>query len=125
MLVTAAIAVVKPYVPVLSLGVVYVFAVLPVAVVWGLAYAIPVSVASMLAFNWLYLPPTHTFALRDGANWFALAVYLVTALALVRAPWRIYAALAMAPVYIAWKLSVYARSIVGNRSTTWVRTARV
>jgi two-component system, OmpR family, sensor histidine kinase KdpD len=78
-LVTAAIAVARPYVPVLSLGVLYVFAVLPVAVAWGLAYAIPVSIASMLAFNWLYLPPTHTFALRDSENWFALAVYLVTA----------------------------------------------
>ncbi|HEY2935827.1 MAG TPA: DUF4118 domain-containing protein [Gaiellaceae bacterium] len=78
-LVTAAIAVAKPYVPVLSLGVLYVFAVLPVAVVWGLAFAIPVSIASMLAFNWFYLPPTHTFSLEDGENWFALAVYLVTA----------------------------------------------
>ena len=78
-LVTAAIEVVRPYVPVLSLGVVYVFAVLPVAIVWGLAYAIPVSIASMLAFNWLFLPPTHTFSLADGANWFVLAVYLVTA----------------------------------------------
>ena len=65
--------------PVLSLGVLYVFAVLPVAVAWGLAYAIPVSVASMLAFNFFFLPPTHTFALRDNENWFALAVYLVTA----------------------------------------------
>ena len=36
-LVTAAIAVARPYVPVLSLGVLYVFAVLPVAVAWGLA----------------------------------------------------------------------------------------
>jgi two-component system sensor histidine kinase KdpD len=78
-LVTAAIAVARPYVPVLSLGVLYVFAVLPVAVVWGLAFAIPVSVASMLAFNWFYLPPTHTFSLQDSENWFALAVYLVTA----------------------------------------------
>jgi len=78
-LVTAAIEVVRPYVPVLSLGVVYVFAVLPVAIVWGLAYAIPVSIASMLAFNWFFLPPTHTFSLADGANWFVLAVYLVTA----------------------------------------------
>src|SRR3989440_11251776 len=77
-LVTGAIAVARPYVPVLSLGVLYVFAVLPVAVAWGLAYAIPVSVASMLAFNF-FLPPTHTFALRDNENWFALAVYLVTA----------------------------------------------
>jgi two-component system sensor histidine kinase KdpD len=79
-LVTAVIALVRPYVPVLSLGVLYVFAVLPVAVVWGLVLAIPVSIASMLAFNWFYLPPTHTFALSDGANWFALAVYLVTAI---------------------------------------------
>src|SRR4051794_28518696 len=78
-LVTAAIAVAKPYVPVLSLGVLYVFAVLPVAVAWGLVFAVPVSVASMLAFNWFFLPPTHTFALEDSRNWFALAVYVVTA----------------------------------------------
>jgi K+-sensing histidine kinase KdpD len=78
--VTAAIAELKPYVPVLSLGVLYVFAVLPVAVVWGIGPATLVSVASMLAFNWFFLPPTHTFQLSDGANWLALAVYLVTAL---------------------------------------------
>ena len=76
--VTAAIAVLKPYVPVLSLGVLYVFAVLPVAVLWGLGARDAVSVASMLAFNWFFLPPTHTFQLSDGANWLALAVYLVT-----------------------------------------------
>src|SRR5438093_8226334 len=78
-LVTGAIAVARPYVPVLSLGVLYVFAVVPVAVAWGLAYAVPVSVASMLAFNWFFLPPVHSFTLRNGENWTALAVYLVTA----------------------------------------------
>jgi K+-sensing histidine kinase KdpD len=78
--VTAAIAELKPYVPVLSLGVLYVFAVLPVAVFWGIWLAVLVSVASMLAFNWFFLPPTHTFQLSDGANWLALAVYLVTAI---------------------------------------------
>jgi K+-sensing histidine kinase KdpD len=77
--VTAAIAVIKRWVPVLSLGVLYIFAVLPVAVMWGLALACLVSVASMLAFNWFFLPPTHTFQLRDGANWAVLAVYLATA----------------------------------------------
>ena len=65
--------------PVVSLGVLYLFAVLPVAIVWGLAYAIPVSVLSMLTFNWFFLPPRHTFALRDSENWVALAVYLFTA----------------------------------------------
>ena len=45
---------------------------------WGLPLATAVSVASMLAFNWFFLPPTHTFQLQDTANWLALAVYLVT-----------------------------------------------
>jgi two-component system, OmpR family, sensor histidine kinase KdpD len=76
--VTAAVAVLKPYVPVLSLGVLYELAVLPVAVLWGVPLATAVSIASMLAFNWFFLPPTHTFQLQDTANWLALAVYLVT-----------------------------------------------
>jgi two-component system sensor histidine kinase KdpD len=77
--VTAAIEMLRPYVPVLSLGVLYEFAVLPVAVVWGLTLATTVSVASMLAFNWFFLPPTHTLQLRDSENWLVLTVYLVTA----------------------------------------------
>ncbi|HZS24067.1 MAG TPA: DUF4118 domain-containing protein [Gaiellaceae bacterium] len=78
-LVSAAIAVLDRWIPVLSLGVLYILAVMPVAVLWGLALASAVSVASMLAFNWFFLPPTHTFQLRDGANWAVLAVYLATA----------------------------------------------
>ncbi|HEY8774213.1 MAG TPA: ATP-binding protein [Gaiellaceae bacterium] len=77
--VTGVIALIEQYVPVLSLGVLYIFAVLPVAIVWGLGFALPVSVASMLAFNWFFLPPRHTFSLADSENWFALAVYLTTA----------------------------------------------
>jgi two-component system sensor histidine kinase KdpD len=77
--VSAAIAIVERWVPVLSLGVLYIFAVLPVAVIWGLGLATVVSIASMLAFNWFFLPPRHTFQLRDGANWAVLAVYLATA----------------------------------------------
>jgi two-component system, OmpR family, sensor histidine kinase KdpD len=78
--VTVSIFALDAFAPVLSLGVLYVFAVLPVAVLFGLAYALLVSVASMLAFNWFFLEPTHTFQLSDGENWIALAVYLVTAL---------------------------------------------
>jgi two-component system sensor histidine kinase KdpD len=65
--------------PTLSLGVLYVFAVLPVAVLWGIRWALAVAVASMLAFNFFFLPPVHTFRLNDSANWFALAAYSVTA----------------------------------------------
>ncbi|HWB22266.1 MAG TPA: ATP-binding protein [Gaiellaceae bacterium] len=78
--VTAIIAGLEQYIPVLSLGALYVFAVLPVAIVWGLPYAVAVSVASMLAFNWFFLPPTHTFTLSESRNWFALAVFVVTAI---------------------------------------------
>jgi two-component system sensor histidine kinase KdpD len=77
--VTAVIAVVDDWVPVLSLGGLYVFAVLPLATFWGLAYAVLVAVASVLAFNWFFLPPVHTFRLSDRENWFALAVYVATA----------------------------------------------
>ena len=76
-LVTGAVYALRPVAPVVSLGVLYVLAVVAVAVVCGLAYAIPVSIGSMLVFNFLFLPPLHTFALRDSANWVALAVYLI------------------------------------------------
>jgi two-component system sensor histidine kinase KdpD len=66
--------------PALSLGVLYLFAVLPVAVLWRMPYAIAVAVGSMLAFNWLFLPPVHTLHLATSENWIALAVYLLTAL---------------------------------------------
>ena len=79
--VTGVIFALKPVAPVLSLGVLYLFAVLPVAALFGLRYAVGVSVVSMLAFNFFFLPPTHTLQLADSENWVALAVYLVTALA--------------------------------------------
>ena len=78
--VTATIEVFDDYVPVLSLGVLYVFAVLPIAVFWGSVYAIPVAIASMLAFNFFFLPPLYTLTLADRRNWFALLVYVVTAI---------------------------------------------
>ena len=75
--VTGAVYALRPIAPVVSLGLLYVLAVVAVAVVSGLAYAIPVSVGSMLAFNFLFLPPVHTFALRESENWVALVVYLI------------------------------------------------
>jgi two-component system sensor histidine kinase KdpD len=77
--VAGAVALVDNWVPVLSLGVLFVFAVLPIAVVWGTLPAVLVAVASMLTFNFFFLPPVHTFTLEDSRNWFALAVYLATA----------------------------------------------
>jgi hypothetical protein len=52
------------------------------------------------------------------------AIYLVAALALVGAPLRIYVTLGAAPVYIAWKVGLYARAMIGSRGDAWVRTMR-
>jgi two-component system sensor histidine kinase KdpD len=80
-LLSGVVALLKPHVPVLSLGALYVLAVLPVAILWGTALAAVVSVASMLTFNWFFLPPYHSFHLREDQNWLALAVYLAIAFA--------------------------------------------
>jgi two-component system, OmpR family, sensor histidine kinase KdpD len=77
--VTGAVFGLKAVAPVLGLSILYLLAVLPVAVLYGLAYALGVSIASMLAFNFFFLPPLHTLALTDAENWVALAVFVVTA----------------------------------------------
>ena len=76
---TLIIAVLEPVAPVISLGALYIVAVLAAAVLWGLLFAVGVSIVSLLVFNWVFLPPVHTFALEDPANWAALLVYLSTA----------------------------------------------
>ena len=78
-LVTGAVYALDPIAPILGLGVLYLLAVVPVAAIWGLRFAIGVSVVGMLVFNWLFLPPTHTFHLAESEDWVALAVYLVVA----------------------------------------------
>ena len=78
--VTGVVYLLRGFVPVLSLGALYVLAVLPVAVLFGGVYAVVTSIASMLAFNYFFLPPALTFTLSGEENWLALAVYLVTGL---------------------------------------------
>ena len=78
-LVTLLVWALSSFAPTLSLGVLFVFAVLPVAVVWGIWWALAVAAASTLAFNYFFLPPVHTLALNESRNWFALAAYSASA----------------------------------------------
>ena len=78
-LVTGAIELLEGHVPVLSLAVLYLLAIIPIAVAWGTVYAVGMAVGSMLAFNFFFLPPLYTLTLQDSRNWFALLVFLVTA----------------------------------------------
>jgi two-component system sensor histidine kinase KdpD len=78
-LVTSAIELLKGHVPVLSLAVLYLLAIIPVSVAWGIVYAVGMALGSMLCFNFFFLPPLYTLTLQDSRNWFALLVFLVTA----------------------------------------------
>jgi two-component system sensor histidine kinase KdpD len=54
--------------------------VLLLASAWGLRYAVIVSIAAALCFNFFFLPPVGTFTIADTQNWVALFAFLVTAL---------------------------------------------
>ena len=54
----------------------FLLAILAVSTVWGMAVAVAMSVAAMLAFNYFFLPPTGTFRVADPENWVALLAFL-------------------------------------------------
>jgi signal transduction histidine kinase len=53
--------------------------VLAIARFWDIPYAVTVGVASVVALDWYFIPPTHAFALPDSRNTLALASYLLMA----------------------------------------------
>jgi two-component system sensor histidine kinase KdpD len=52
-------------------------AILAVSTVWGIAVAVFMSIAAMLAFNYNFLPPIGRFTVADPQNWVALFAFLV------------------------------------------------
>ena len=76
---TAVVGLLRPIAPDISLGALYIVVVLAAAVLFGLGYAVAVSIVSLLTFNFFFLPPVHTLALENARDWTALVVYLVAA----------------------------------------------
>jgi K+-sensing histidine kinase KdpD len=69
----------KSIAPVVSLGVVYLPAILVVSTVWGLRLGLLTSVASTLALNFFHIPPLHRLTIANEENWVALAAFAITA----------------------------------------------
>ena len=78
--VTAVIALLEPRVPALGLGVLYLLAVVPIALMYGLAVAGAVSVASMAAFTYFFLPPRYSLDPGTSERWEVLVAFLVSSL---------------------------------------------
>ena len=57
----------------------FLLAILAVSTFWGMAVAVTMSVAAMLAFNYYFLPPAGTFTVADPENWVALFAFLAVA----------------------------------------------
>lgn len=77
---TLSIYPLKRAAPVVSLGVVYMLAVVIVSVTWGIWLGVATSVVSALAFNFFHLPPVGRLTIANGENWVALIAFLVVAL---------------------------------------------
>ncbi len=76
---TLALYPLKQIAPVVSLGVVYLLAVLVVSVIWGAWLGIATAVVSAAAFNFFHLPPVGHFTIRNSSNWVALIAFAIAA----------------------------------------------
>lgn len=78
---TAALYPLREVAAAISLGVVYLLAVLLVAAVWGAWLGTATAFASALAFNFFHIEPTGRLSISDAENWVALVVFVVAAVA--------------------------------------------
>jgi len=78
---TALIYPLKRVAPTVSLGVVYLLAVLIVSSIWGVWMGSLAAALSAAAFNFFHLPPVGRFTIADSRNWVALVAFLVVAVA--------------------------------------------
>jgi signal transduction histidine kinase len=78
--VTAVVALLEPEVPALGLGVLYLLAVVPIALWYGVAAAGAVSLASMAAFSYFFLHPLHSLSPGTSERWSVLLAFLLSSL---------------------------------------------
>jgi two-component system, OmpR family, sensor histidine kinase KdpD len=58
----------------------FLLAILAVSAVWGMVVSVFMSLAAMLVFNYLFLPPVGTLTIADPQNWVALFVFVITSI---------------------------------------------
>jgi two-component system sensor histidine kinase KdpD len=61
-------------------AVTFLLAILTVAAAWGVRYAIPMSLAAAVCFNFFFLPPVGKLTINDPQNWVALFAFFFTSI---------------------------------------------
>jgi signal transduction histidine kinase len=78
--VSVAVELLDNHAPVRSLSVLYLLAIVPVALLWGTVFATVASLLSVFVFSYLYIPPRRHFDVTEPAEWYALVVFEITAI---------------------------------------------
>ncbi len=78
-LVSVIIGAIEARAHIANISMLYLMAVLAAATLLGRGPAITASIASFLAFNWFFVEPIHTLTVGDPKEWFALVLFLITA----------------------------------------------
>ncbi|HEY7063792.1 MAG TPA: ATP-binding protein [Chloroflexota bacterium] len=79
-LVSVLIGLVLGRLPIANISMLYLIAVLAVAVLFGSLPAVVASVAAFLAFDFFFVEPLHTFTVSDPEEWVSLLLFLLTAI---------------------------------------------
>jgi two-component system sensor histidine kinase KdpD len=77
---TALISLIVGRAQIANISMLYLVAVLVVAVAYGRAAAIVASVLAFLTFDWFFVPPTHQLVVADAEELISLALFLTTAM---------------------------------------------
>src|SRR5712691_12528354 len=76
---TTLIGVVVGRAQIANISMLYLVAVLVVAVAFGRSAAIVWSILAFLTFDWFFVPPTHQLVVADAEELISLALFLLTA----------------------------------------------
>jgi two-component system sensor histidine kinase KdpD len=80
-LATLIVVALRDVAPAVSLGLVYLVAVLAVASWFGRWSGVTAAVLGAAGYNWFLIDPTGRFTVADSKDWYALGIFLVSALA--------------------------------------------
>jgi signal transduction histidine kinase len=79
-MVTLAIDVLRQYAPILTLESLYVFVVMPVALIWGFGLGFATALASFVTCSYFFISPTHSLAVNSSAHLLVLVLSASAAL---------------------------------------------
>jgi two-component system sensor histidine kinase KdpD len=73
------IAGIRSFIAIPNISILYLLPVMFTAITWGWWLALATAVLGFLTYNYFFVEPTHTFAIRDPEEWLSLLIFLAVA----------------------------------------------